>query len=116
MFRSIVATTTRPAQRALFSSSAVRNKSVTEKVSEVADKVNKDVGKTLAGAIEKGEKAVESTKESIGMASKEAQVKSGEAANVARGASVEAKQKTNQLGAEAKGKVNELKDEGKRAR
>jgi len=115
MYRSIF-TTVRPAvrQRALFSSSAVRNKTVTEKVSEVADKVNKDVGKTLAGAIDKGEKAVESTKESLGMASKEAKAKTDEAANVARGASAEAKQKTNQFGAEAKGKVNELREEGKR--
>ncbi|RPD81592.1 hypothetical protein L226DRAFT_606879 [Lentinus tigrinus ALCF2SS1-7] len=41
---------------------------ITEKVAEVADKVNKKVGKGLASAIEKGEKATEATKENIGVA------------------------------------------------
>ncbi|KAF8588439.1 hypothetical protein K439DRAFT_1240320, partial [Ramaria rubella] len=47
------------------STSRVSRKSVTEKVSEVADKVNKSVGKGLASAIDAGEAATEKTKETV---------------------------------------------------
>ncbi|KAI6133388.1 hypothetical protein EDD16DRAFT_1531561, partial [Pisolithus croceorrhizus] len=46
--------------------SQVASKTVTEKVADVADKVNKKVGKGLASAIEAGERATEKTKETIG--------------------------------------------------
>ncbi|KAG0699733.1 hypothetical protein DFH29DRAFT_935589 [Suillus ampliporus] len=39
---------------------------VTEKVSEMADKVNKKVGRGLASAIETGERAAGKTKETLG--------------------------------------------------
>ncbi|PCH33248.1 hypothetical protein WOLCODRAFT_93180 [Wolfiporia cocos MD-104 SS10] len=40
-------------------------KSATETVKEVADKVNKSVGRGLASAIEKGEEATEASKETL---------------------------------------------------
>ncbi|KAF9458746.1 hypothetical protein BDZ94DRAFT_70699 [Collybia nuda] len=48
-------------------SSPVAYKTVTEKVSEVADKVNRKVGKGLASAIETGENATQVTKEKLGL-------------------------------------------------
>ncbi|KIL70549.1 hypothetical protein M378DRAFT_155479 [Amanita muscaria Koide BX008] len=46
--------------------SPVVSKSLTDKVTEAADKVNKKMGKGLASAIEVGEKATQSAKESMG--------------------------------------------------
>ncbi|KAI0735584.1 hypothetical protein C8Q76DRAFT_287307 [Earliella scabrosa] len=60
--RSVVATSSRSFH------ASPRAQTVTEKVAEVADKVNKSVGKGLASAIEKGEKATEVTKDNLGMA------------------------------------------------
>ncbi|KAI0771007.1 hypothetical protein BD413DRAFT_476691 [Trametes elegans] len=68
MLRTAFAATTRSAvassSRSFHSSPAAYK--VTEKVAEVADKVNKKVGQGLASAIEKGEQATEKTKETIG--------------------------------------------------
>ncbi|GJJ13936.1 hypothetical protein Clacol_008193 [Clathrus columnatus] len=66
-----------------FSVSHVRQKTVTEKVSEVAQNLNKKVGQGLASAIETGEKATEKTKEVMGDTSKEAKEKGKEMENVA---------------------------------
>ncbi|KAF8261822.1 hypothetical protein EI94DRAFT_1434377, partial [Lactarius quietus] len=41
-------------------------KSATEKAAEVADKLNKSVGKGLASAIETGEQVTEKTKQTLG--------------------------------------------------
>ncbi|KAF8912959.1 hypothetical protein CPB84DRAFT_1841392 [Gymnopilus junonius] len=59
--------------------SPTARKTVTEKVTEVADKVNKGVGKTLASAIEKGEKATNVAKETLESTSEEAKSKVEEA-------------------------------------
>jgi len=48
--------------------SPITSKTATEKVSEVADKVNKSVGRGLASAIETGEQVTEKTKETYGVA------------------------------------------------
>jgi len=49
-----------------FHSTPLAAKTTTDKVKEVADKVNKSVGRGLAQAIEKGEEATEATKEAVG--------------------------------------------------
>jgi len=79
MLRAILITPTRvggaytartsllPTTRQLHAS-LVASKSVTEKVSDVADKVNKSVGQGLASAIETGEQVTEKTKETYGAA------------------------------------------------
>jgi len=46
----------------------VAAKTVKETVSEVADKVNKGLGKGLASAIDKGERATRATQETLGTA------------------------------------------------
>ncbi|KAF8467463.1 hypothetical protein DFH94DRAFT_295845 [Russula ochroleuca] len=46
--------------------SPILYKSTTEKAAEVADKVNKSVGRGLASAIETGEQVTEKTKETLG--------------------------------------------------
>lgn len=47
-------------------STPVVAKTVTETVSEVADKVNKSLGRGLAGALDKSEDATKAAKEKIG--------------------------------------------------
>jgi len=54
-----------PAYRCLHVSPIV-SKTTTEKAAEVADKVNKSVGRGLASAIETGEQVTEKTKENLG--------------------------------------------------
>ncbi|KAH8086599.1 hypothetical protein BXZ70DRAFT_546326 [Cristinia sonorae] len=49
-----------------FHASPLAAKTATDKVKEVAEKVNKSVGKGLASAIEKGEEATEATKQAVG--------------------------------------------------
>ncbi|KAG7091086.1 hypothetical protein E1B28_010142 [Marasmius oreades] len=92
MFRNAITSVSRPlalqGARALHST-PVASKTVTEKVSEVADKVNKSVGKGLASAIDKGENVAQSTKEVMGSASQQAKEKGNEAYDAAS-------QKTNQ--------------------
>jgi len=49
-----------------FHASPIAYKTATEKVADVADKVNKSVGRGLASAIESGEQVTEKTKEALG--------------------------------------------------
>ncbi|KAH9927479.1 uncharacterized protein BXZ73DRAFT_102612 [Epithele typhae] len=78
--------------------SPVSRKSVTEKVADVADKVNKKVGQGLASAIEKGEDVSAKTKETMGTAKEKASE-----------ASTTASQKANQATAGAKEGAHDLK-------
>ncbi|GLB36519.1 hypothetical protein LshimejAT787_0308070 [Lyophyllum shimeji] len=57
---------------------------VTERVSEVADKVNKGVGRKLADAIETGEKVTEATKETVGSAAEKTRETVGASPNAAK--------------------------------
>ncbi|KAF9040361.1 hypothetical protein BDZ89DRAFT_1109876 [Hymenopellis radicata] len=61
----------------------VARKTVTEKVSEMADSVNKKLGKGLASALETGEQATKATKETLGSTVESAKQKSKDTANVA---------------------------------
>ncbi|KAF4605578.1 hypothetical protein EYR40_004364 [Pleurotus pulmonarius] len=79
----------------LFHSSFSASKTMTEKASEVAGKMNKKVGEALASTIETGEKATQATKEAIGSNAKAAKEQVDKAANVAG-------QKTNQAAAGAR--------------
>jgi len=83
-----------------FHASPAAHKSATEKVAEVADKVNKSVGRTLASAIETGESATESTKQAVGTASE----KTKEASGVAG-------QKANQTAAGAREGAQDFKED-----
>ncbi|KAF9229702.1 hypothetical protein BS17DRAFT_805312 [Gyrodon lividus] len=83
----------------------ISSKSVTEKVSEVADKVNKKVGQGLASAIETGEKATEKTEETLGASTTSAKQKAEKA-----------KQTVHQTGEQAKQKANEFRKAAARAR
>ncbi|KAF8973681.1 hypothetical protein BDZ97DRAFT_1912155 [Flammula alnicola] len=67
-----------------FHTSPTAHKTVTEKVSEVADKVNKSVGKGLASAIDKGEKATHATKDTLGSTTEEMKQKGNQATAGAR--------------------------------
>ncbi|EPQ61025.1 hypothetical protein GLOTRDRAFT_109267 [Gloeophyllum trabeum ATCC 11539] len=97
MFRNAISQTSRAtlAGSRQLHSSPVAYKSVTEKVKEVGDKVNKSLGKGLAGAIEKGEKATEATKETLGTTAEQAKQKTSEASTVAG-------QKANETAAKAR--------------
>ncbi|KAJ7480196.1 hypothetical protein B0H11DRAFT_1808710 [Mycena galericulata] len=64
MFRSAIARSS-VAHARPFHSTPAALKTVTEKVSETADAVNKKLGKGLADAIETGQKAAAATKETI---------------------------------------------------
>ncbi|KAF8845450.1 hypothetical protein BDN67DRAFT_1007304 [Paxillus ammoniavirescens] len=77
------------------------SKSVTDKVSEVAEKVNKKVGAGLASAIETGERATEKTKETLGTSTKSAKEKGEEAKQTAQQTVEHAKQKANEVGTRA---------------
>ncbi|PIL30896.1 hypothetical protein GSI_07065 [Ganoderma sinense ZZ0214-1] len=69
MLRTALTASARPAfasSSRSFHASEISRKTATEKVAEVAEKVNRSVGKGLAGAIEKGEKATEATKHTLG--------------------------------------------------
>lgn len=61
-FRSLA----KVAEQRHFTISHVRQKTVTEKVGEMAQNLNKKVGQGLASAIETGEKATEKTKDVMG--------------------------------------------------
>ncbi|KAF7972563.1 hypothetical protein HWV62_38612 [Athelia sp. TMB] len=91
-------------------SSPVAYKTITEKVSEVADTVNKKVGQGLASAIDAGEQATNVTKEKAAKVSDIAGDKAGQAKQKASEASEVAGQKTNQAAAGAR----EAKDDFKR--
>ncbi|KAJ7032696.1 hypothetical protein C8F04DRAFT_958634 [Mycena alexandri] len=94
MFRSIIARSSVAHTRAFHSTPTAR-KTVTEKVSDVAQDVNLKVGKKLAGAIETGQGAAEVAKETIGSKTEQGKKKAGEAATVAG-------QKTNEAAASAR--------------
>ncbi|KZT23804.1 hypothetical protein NEOLEDRAFT_1068857, partial [Neolentinus lepideus HHB14362 ss-1] len=105
MFRNAIAQTSRGA-RSLHTTPVAR-KTVTEKVKDVGDKVNKTVGRTLAGAIEKGEQATETTKQTLGnipcTKTEQAKEKAGEASTVAG-------QKANETAAKAREGKEETKE------
>ncbi|KAL6300276.1 hypothetical protein BKA93DRAFT_740836 [Sparassis latifolia] len=101
MIRTALASTCRAAvitPARTFHSSPAAQKTVTEKVGEVAEKVNKTVGRGLASAIEKGEKATEATKHTFGSTKQKAK----EASEVAG-------QKANQTAAGAREGASDLK-------
>jgi len=77
-------------------------KTTTEKVAEVADKVNKSVGRGLASAIETGEQVTEKTKETLGTTKEKAM---GDAKSAA--------EKTNEA---ARATTDKMASEGKKAR
>ncbi|KAI0719133.1 hypothetical protein C8T65DRAFT_569568 [Cerioporus squamosus] len=105
MLRTAFTTTTRSAvassSRQFHASPSA--KTITEKVAEVADKVNKKVGKGLASAIEKGEQATEATKENLGICTP------GVAKDKAAEASQVAGQKANQTVAGAREGARDFK-------
>ncbi|THU91651.1 hypothetical protein K435DRAFT_673748 [Dendrothele bispora CBS 962.96] len=106
MYRSALSSVTRPLVASsvrTIHSSPISRKTATEKVKEVADTVNKKVGKGLASAIDKGEQATEATKEAMGSASAEAKEKSKEA-----------EQKANQAAAGAREAKDAFKKEVKK--
>ncbi|KAI0638984.1 hypothetical protein C8Q77DRAFT_1045321 [Trametes polyzona] len=83
---------------------------VTEKVAEVADKVNKKVGQGLASAIEKGEVAAEKTKETVGTRNgPDICTRVGVAKEKASEASTVAGQKANQTAAGAREGARDFK-------
>ncbi|KAM5531507.1 hypothetical protein V8D89_014832 [Ganoderma adspersum] len=95
MLRTALAASARPAVASssrTFCASAISRKTATEKVSEVAEKVNRSVGKGLAGAIEKGEKATEATKDTLGVGKKKVTEKSAAAGQKADQAAAEAQE------------------------
>ncbi|KAH7916499.1 hypothetical protein BJ138DRAFT_1097173 [Hygrophoropsis aurantiaca] len=93
--------------------SPVAAKSVTEKVSEVADAVNKKVGKGLASAIETGEKVTSTAEEKLGKScsqgsTKEEAKKSTDSLKNQVGSTAESAKRTAQETAEqAKQKANQ---------
>ncbi|KAJ6519379.1 hypothetical protein C8R45DRAFT_951291 [Mycena sanguinolenta] len=84
MFRSNITRSTlaRSSAARTFHTTPAARKTLTEKVAEKADKVNKDVGKGLAGAIETGQHAAAATKNALGGTAQEGKKKAGEAATV----------------------------------
>ncbi|KAJ3751008.1 hypothetical protein DFH05DRAFT_1519165 [Lentinula detonsa] len=83
-----------------FHASPTASKTITEKVSEVADNMNKKLGKGLASAIDKGEQATASTQDSLANAARKTQ----ESATAA-------KQKANQASAGATQAKEDFKKE-----
>ncbi|ETW78376.1 hypothetical protein HETIRDRAFT_421111 [Heterobasidion irregulare TC 32-1] len=79
-------------------------KTVTEKVSEVADTVNKKVGKGLASALDAGEEVTEKSKQVLGTSKEKAQ----EATDAV-------KEKTSEGTAQAAQKKNELESDVKQS-
>jgi Skp family chaperone for outer membrane proteins len=87
------------ARSRLIHSTPAAYKTVTEKVTEVADKVNKSVGKGLADAIDKGEKATHAAKDTIQSVTKDTATKTEQSA---KETATQAKQKTYQAEAGAR--------------
>ncbi|KAF9569862.1 hypothetical protein CPC08DRAFT_756839 [Agrocybe pediades] len=90
--------------------SPVARKTVTEKVTEVADKLNKGIGKGLASAIDKGEEVTQSAKETIDTASKQTK----QQANVGEAKLKEKGQELKEKGHEAAGTARKVKEDVKR--
>jgi len=78
-----VRSTTLAARSRAFHVSPIAGKSATEKVKEAASKVNMSVGKGLASAIEKGEEATETTKDTLAPAVGKAKELTGQASQKA---------------------------------
>ncbi|KAK7468598.1 hypothetical protein VKT23_003102 [Stygiomarasmius scandens] len=95
MYRSAFSSVTRPlvaSSARTIHSSPISRKTATEKISEVADNVNKKVGKGLAAAIDKGEEATNATKDALGSGSEAAKEKSKEAGQKANQAAAGARE------------------------
>ncbi|GAW08346.1 f1 atpase assembly protein 11 [Lentinula edodes] len=103
LFRTAISRVSATSSVRAFHASPAAFKTVTEKVSEVAENVNKKLGQGLASAIEKGEDATSSTKESL----RSAADKTKEGATVA-------KQKANQASAGATEAKEDFKKEVKK--
>ncbi|KAK0466366.1 uncharacterized protein EV420DRAFT_1511258 [Desarmillaria tabescens] len=73
----------RPSGSCLLHTTSVTRKSMTEKVSDVADTVNKKLGKGLASAIEGGEKAATATKDTLSSVTNTTKEKASETSKVA---------------------------------
>ncbi|KAJ6574655.1 hypothetical protein B0H19DRAFT_935456 [Mycena capillaripes] len=99
MFRSAIARTSVAHARTFHCTPSAR-KTITEKVAETADTVNKKLGKGLASAIETGEEAAGSVKSTVSSTAEDGKKKAGEAATVVN-------QKKNETAASAR----ETKDE-----
>ncbi|KAJ7275492.1 hypothetical protein B0H12DRAFT_263638 [Mycena haematopus] len=106
MFRSTIARSAiaRPSAARAFHATPAAQKTVTEKVADAADKVNKDVGKGLASAIESGQQAAAATKNALGGTTAEGKKKAGEAATVVG-------QKKNEAAASARETKDQTKDD-----
>ncbi|KAI0963059.1 hypothetical protein AcW1_000247 [Taiwanofungus camphoratus] len=117
LFRIALASTAPAARTALASgsralhASPAAGKSATEKVTEVADKVNKSVGRGLAHAIEKGEEATQTTKEKLGPTIEKAKETTGAATQKAKEATGTASQKANQTAAGAREGARDFKQD-----
>ncbi|KAK0198995.1 hypothetical protein F5146DRAFT_1021720 [Armillaria mellea] len=73
----------RPSGSSCLHTTPVARKTLTEKASEAADTVNKTLGKGLASAIDKGEKAATATKDTLASATHTTKEKAGETSKVA---------------------------------
>ncbi|KAI0249471.1 hypothetical protein BJV78DRAFT_1227658 [Lactifluus subvellereus] len=87
--------------------SPIASKTPTEKVAEVAGKVNKSVGRGLASAIETGEQVTEKTKQTIGATKDRAAGDAKSTAAKLKGTAHELTEKASGLASEAKKKTNE---------
>lgn len=94
--------------------SHVASKTVTEKVADVADKVNKKVGQGLASAIEAGERATEKTKETLGSSTETAKGKSESVTQTVQEKAESAKQTGREKIGSAKKTTGEATEEMKR--
>ncbi|EGO02828.1 hypothetical protein SERLA73DRAFT_131175 [Serpula lacrymans var. lacrymans S7.3] len=120
MFRTAAITTrvslsraTRMYARSLHSSPGT-SKSMTEKVSEVADTVNKKVGKGIASAIETGEHATHTTKEKFGSGADSTKEKVEDVAGTAKQKVQETSEQARQKADQAKSGAREAKDDVKK--
>ncbi|KAJ3860126.1 hypothetical protein EV359DRAFT_49733 [Lentinula novae-zelandiae] len=107
LFRTAISRVSATSSLRAFHASPAASKTVTEKVSEMAENVNKKLGQGLASAIEKGEDATSSTKESLRAFFRSAADKTKEGATVA-------KQKANQASAGATEAKEDFKKEVKK--
>ncbi|KAK0481576.1 hypothetical protein IW261DRAFT_1562873 [Armillaria novae-zelandiae] len=73
----------RPPGSSFFHTTPAARKTLTEKASEAADTVNKTLGKGLASAIDKGEKAATATKDTLSSATHTTKEKASETSKVA---------------------------------
>ncbi|EJD55319.1 hypothetical protein AURDEDRAFT_155555 [Auricularia subglabra TFB-10046 SS5] len=121
MLRTTITQTARTAVRTVetsgatrsFATTSVMQKTVTEKVAETADKVNKGVGSGLADAIEVGETATEKVKETLGVGAEKTKQAANTASSAAQGVGKDVKAKTEQTAETAKQRANELNAKGK---